>query len=226
VFVGYRGYDAADRPVAYAFGHGLTYTRFSYRDLRVTQSGSAGAGDLAITVRCVVGNTGGRSGREVVQVYVGDPAAAVARPPRELKAFAKISLEPGAEQEVVFGLTARDLSYWSVLHRRWVLEPGEFQIAVGASSRDIRLIQVMDVAGTPPAQPLTGASTLAEWLADPAGGPALRAAMGTGPDGRPGGILGSSELVRMLRQFPLSTLAVFGAGITHEQVENLIAAVT
>jgi len=226
VFVGYRGYDAADRPVAYAFGHGLTYTSFSYRDLRVTQSGSADAGDLAITVRCVVGNTGGRSGREVVQVYVGDPAAAVARPPRELKAFAKISLEPGAEQEVMFGLTVRDLSYWSALHRRWVLEPGEFQIAVGASSRDIRLIQVIDVAGTSPAQPLTGASTLAEWLADPAGGPALRAAMGTGPDGRPGGILGSDELVRMLRQFPLSTLAVFGAGITHEQVESLIAAVT
>jgi beta-glucosidase len=225
VFVGYRGYDAADRPVAYPFGHGMTYTSFSYRDLRVTQSGSAGAGDLAITVRCAVGNTGGRSGREVVQVYVGDPAAAVARPPRELKAFTKISLEPGDEQEVTFGLTARDLSYWSALHRRWVLEPGEFQIAVGASSRDIRLSQVITVAGTPPAQPLTGMSTLAEWLADPAGGPALRAAMGTGPDGRPGGILGSDELVRMLRDLPLSTLAVFGAGITHEQVKNLIATV-
>jgi beta-glucosidase len=225
VFVGYRGYDAADRPVAYPFGHGLTYTSFSYRDLRVTQSGSADAGDLAIAVRCIVGNTGGRSGREVVQVYVGDPAAAVARPPRELKAFAKISLEPGGEQEVTFGLTARDLSYWSALHRRWVLEPGEFQIAVGASSRDIRLTQVIAVAGAPPAQPLTGMSTLAEWLADPAGGPALRAAMGTGPDGRPGGILDSDELVQMLRDLPLSTLAVFGAGITHEQVKNLIAAV-
>jgi beta-glucosidase len=225
VFVGYRGYDATDRPVAYPFGHGLTYTSFSYRDLRVTQAGSADAGDLAITVRCVVGNTGGRSGREVVQVYVGDPSAAVARPPRELKAFAKVSLEPGAEQEVTFGLTARDLSYWSALHRRWVLEPGEFQIAVGASSRDIRLTQAIAVAGTRPAQPLTGMSTLAEWLADPAGGPALRAAFGTGPDGRPGGILASDGLVRVLGGIPLSTLAVFGAGITHEQVEALIAAI-
>ena len=223
VFVGYRGYDAADRPVAYPFGHGLTYTSFSYRDLRVTQAGSADAGDLAITVRCVIGNTGSRSGREVVQVYVGDPAAAVARPPRELKAFAKVSLEPGAELEVTFGLTARDLSYWSAVHRRWVLEPGEFQIAVGASSRDIRLTQAIVVVGTP-APPLTGMSTLAEWLADPSGGPALRAAFGAGPDGQPGGILASDELVRMLRGFPLSTLAVFGAGITHEQVESLIAA--
>ena len=226
VFVGYRGYDATGRPVAYPFGHGLTYTSFSYRGLRVTQTGSADAGDLTVTVRCVVGNTGGRSGREVVQVYVGDPAAALARPPHELKAFAKISLEPGAEQEVTFGLTARDLSYWSAAHRRWVLEPGEFRIAVGASSRDIRLAQAITIAGTRLARPLTGMSTLAEWLADPAGGPALRAAFGTGQDGRPGGILASDELVRMLREIPLSTLAVFGAGITHEQVGELIEAVT
>jgi beta-glucosidase len=224
VFVGYRGYDAADRPVAYPFGHGLTYTTFSYRNLRVTQAGSADSGDLAVTVSCVVANTGGRAGQEVVQVYVGDPAAAVARPPRELRAFAKISLEPGAGREVTFGLTARDLSYWSSAQRRWALEPGEFRIEVGASSRDIRLAQAVVVAGSPPARTLTGLSTLAEWLLDPAGGPALRAVFGTGPDGRPGGILGSDDLVRILGSVPLSTLAVFGAGITHEQVESLVAA--
>jgi beta-glucosidase len=224
VFVGYRGYDAADRPVAYPFGHGLTYTSFSYRDLRATQAGSADSGDLAVMVSCVVANTGGRAGQEVVQVYVGDPAAAVARPLRELRAFSKISLEPGAEQEVTFGLTARDLSYWSPARRRWVLEPGEFRIEVGASSRDIRLAQAIVVAGSPPATPLTAMSTLAEWLLDPAGGPALRAAFGTGPDGRPGGILGSDALVQMLGSVPLSTLAVFRAGITHEQVESLVAA--
>jgi beta-glucosidase len=224
IFVGYRGYDAADRPVAYPFGHGLTYTSFTYRDLRVSQAGSADTGDLSVTVSCAVANTGSRAGQEVVQVYVGDPAAAVARPPRELKAFTKVSLEPGAEQEVTFGLTARDLSYWSAAQRRWVLEPGEFLIAAGASSRDIRLSQTITVAGRPPVQPLTGMSTLAEWLAHPAGGPALRAALGTGPDGRPGGVLGSDALVGMLSGTPLSTLAVFGAGITHEQVERLVAA--
>ena len=222
VFVGYRGYDAADLPVAYPFGHGLTYTSFSYRDLRIAQAGSADAGDLTITVHCVVANTGSRSGREVVQVYVGDPAAAVARPPRELKGFATISLEPGAEQQVTIGLTARDLSYWSAAHRRWVLEPGEFRIAVGASSRDIRLAQTIIVAGSPPALPLTASSTLTEWLADPAGGPALRAASGTGPFG---GILASDELVRDLGPFPLPVLAVFGLGITPEQVSELLAAI-
>jgi beta-glucosidase len=223
VFVGYRGYDAADLEVAYPFGHGLAYTSFSYRDLRVTQAGSADGGDLAVTVSCVVANTGGRAGQEVVQVYAGGTAAAVARPPRELRAFTKISLEPGAEREVRFGLTARDLSYWSPARRRWVLEPGEFRIEVGASSRDIRLAQAVAVAGSPPARPLTGMSTLAEWLSDPAGGPALRAVFGTGPDGGPGGVLGSGDLVRMLGSVPLSTLAVFRAGITHEQVESLVA---
>jgi beta-glucosidase len=104
-----------------------------------------------------------------------------------------------------------------------VLEPGEFLIAVRASSRDIRLSQAIVVAGRQRAQPLTGMSTLAEWLADPVGGPTLRAALGTGPQGRPGGILSSDTLVRMLGGAPLSTLAVFGAGITHEQVERLVA---
>ena len=226
VFVGYRGYDALELPVAYPFGHGLSYSSFSYRDLRISQAGSADAGDLAVTVRCTVGNTGGRAGHEVVQVYVADPAAAVARPPRELKAFAKIGLEPGAEREVTFTLTARDLSYWSAVHRRWVLEGGEFGICVGASSRDIRLSAAITVAATPPALPLSGTSTLTEWLTDPAGGQALRDALGTRPDGRPGGILGSAELLAIIGNMPLATLAAFpGLGVTDELIDTLVAAV-
>ena len=151
-------------------------------------------------MRCTIANTSDRAGHEVVQVYVGDPAAAVARPPRELKAFAKIGLEPGAEREVTFTLTARDLSYWSAIHRRWVLEGGEFNICVGASSRDIRLSAAISVPATPPALPLSGTSTLTEWLTDPTGGQALRDALGTGPDGRPGGILGSEELLAIIGQ--------------------------
>jgi len=105
-----------------------------------------------------------------------------------------------------------------------VLEPGEFRIAVGASSRDIRLAETIVVAGSPPALPLMASSTLTEWLADPAGDPALRAAFGTGPDGTPGGILSNDELVRDLGDFPLPVLAVFGVGITPEQVSELLAA--
>ena len=137
-------------PVAYPFGHGLSYSSFSYRDLRISQAGSADAGDLAVTVQCTIGeHRRPRPGMRWIQVYVADPAAAVARPPRELKAFAKIGLEPGVEREVTFTLTARDLSYWSAVHRRWVLEGGEFGICVGASSRDIRLSAAITVAATP-----------------------------------------------------------------------------
>ena len=157
---------------------------------------------------------------------MGDPAAAVARPPRELKAFAKIGLEPEAEREVTFTLTARDLSYWSAIHRRWVLEGGEFNICVGASSRDIRLSAVISVPATPPALPLSGTSTLTEWLTDPTGGQALRDALGTGPDGRPGGILGSEELLAIIGNMPLATLAAFpGLGVTQELIDTLVATV-
>jgi beta-glucosidase len=226
VFAGYRGYDALELPVAYPFGRGLSYSSFSYRDLRISQAGSADAGDLAVTVRCTISNTGGPAGAEVVQVYVSDPAAAVARPPRELKAFAKVSLEPGAEQEVTFTLTARDLSYWSALHRRWVLEGGEFRICVGASSRDIRLSVAITVAATPPALPLSGTSTLTEWLSDPMGAQVLRDALGTRPDGRPGGILGSEQLLAIIGNMPLGTLAAFpGLGVTEELIDTLATAV-
>ncbi|MDX6231049.1 MAG: beta-glucosidase, partial [Frankiales bacterium] len=178
VFVGYRGYDALSTAVAFPFGHGLSYTSFDYRDLRVVQTGSHDAGDLAITVTVTVANIGGVAGREVVQLYVGDPASSVARPPRELRAFAKVSLEPGAEQQVSLTLGARDLSYWSSLHGQWVVEGGEFRIDVGASSRDIRLTETIAVEATPPALHLDGMSTLQEWLADAAGGETLRKLVG------------------------------------------------
>ena len=145
VFVGYRGYDAAAREVAYTFGHGLSYTRFEYSDLNVSE-----AGDDEVTVTCRVVNAGQRAGHEVVQLYVGDPKSRVARPPRELKGFDRIYLEPGAARQVTFTVTARDLSYWSSARRGWVLEPGEFRIEIGASARDIRLAQHFQVEGKLP----------------------------------------------------------------------------
>jgi beta-glucosidase len=227
VFVGYRGFDAVGMPVAYPFGHGLSYTTFGYSDLEVTQAGSADAGDLTVTVTCMVTNAGARSGREAVQLYVADADASVARPPRELKAFSKVDLAPGEQRRITLTLTCRDFSYWSQAHRRWVLEPGEFQVAVGASSRDLRCTQTIVIDATPPAQPLTGMSTLDEWLADPAGGQALRDAIGVDADGRPAGILGNKELLRMIGNIPLSTLAAFaGLGISHELIDRLTHAGT
>ena len=223
VFVGYRGFDAADLPVAYPFGHGLSYSTFRYSALNVTHGGSLDGGDLTVTVSCSVTNAGERPGREVAQLYVGDPDASVARPPRELKRFHKLNLAGGETKQVTFTLNARDLSYWSPARREWTVEPGLFELAVGASSRDLRLTHTITVSGTPPRPLLTGMSTLEEWLDDPSGGPALRHEIGTDPDGQPAGILGNDELIKIIGNFTLHTLAAFpGLGITHEVLAKLI----
>ena len=222
VFVGYRGYDALRREVSYPFGHGLSYTTFEYADLRASVSVDAETGDPVIDVSVAVSNSGHRRGKEVVQLYVGDPVATVARPVRELRGFQKLDLAPGETARATFRLGARDLSFWSTAHGAWHLEPGSFDLAVGASSRDLRLSASVDVTAPSVCLPLDGMSTLEEWLADPEGGPTLRAAVGTRPDGRPAGILGDDELIRVIGNFPLSTLAAFpGLGITHETVSAL-----
>jgi beta-glucosidase len=217
VFVGYRGYDAVGGEVSYAFGHGLSYTTFDYSDLTAEVSG-----DATVTVRCTVTNTGDRAGKEVVQLYIGDPEARVARPIRELKAFTKVSLEPGAAETVVFQLSARDLSYWYAPEHRWVLEGGTFDLAVGASSRDLRLTSTIDVPAPPLPVRLDAMATLEEWLAHPEGGPALREAVGVDDGGKPRGILGSEELLTVIGNFPLGTLAAFGMGIDHATVADLL----
>jgi beta-glucosidase len=226
IFVGYRGYDALDREVSYPFGHGLSYTSFGYDGLAVSVSGCADSGDLAVTVTCRVTNTGDRRGQEVVQLYVSDPEATVARPLRELKAFTKVDLEPGDTATAEFTLTARDLSYWSPRAGRWVLEGGRFELAVGASSRDLRLSTTVDIAVTAQPGPLDGTSTLQEWLADPFGSVLLRKAIGTDETGRAGGILGNEELQKVIGNFPLSRLAAFpGLGVSHSVIDELVAQV-
>ncbi|MBP2326654.1 beta-glucosidase [Kibdelosporangium banguiense] len=217
IFVGYRGYDATGLDVAYPFGHGLSYTTFEYTDLAVSTTGSHDTGDLTITVTVTVRNTGVRIGAEVVQLYVADPESSVSRPLHELKRFAKISLEPGAETSVEFTLGSRDLAYWSTRHHQWLVEGGDFVIEAGASSRDIRLQETVRVEVASPRVALTAFSTLEEWLADPDGRAALVAAVGVDQ-----GILGDEELRKVIGNFPLSALAAFpGIGITHDVLKNL-----
>jgi beta-glucosidase len=223
IFVGYRGYDALDRQVSYPFGHGLSYTSFGYTDLTTNLTGRPQDGDLMINLTCRVTNTGDRRGKEVVQLYVGDPAASVARPVRELKAFTKIDLDPGETTMVEFALTARDLSWWSTTLSDWVLEGGEFELAVGASSRDLRLTATLDIAAPPLPTRLDGMATLQEWLADPTGSALLHKAVGTDETGRPKGVLGSEELMLVIGNFPISTIAGFpGFGLTHSIVNDLV----
>jgi beta-glucosidase len=224
VFVGYRGHDRSQQPVSFPFGHGLSYTSFAYDDLGVDVSGSQADGTLAVTVTCRVTNSGERAGKEVAQLYVGDADASVARPPRELRGFTKLDLAPGESATATFTLTGRDLSYWSGSVRDWVLEPGEFDFAVGASSRDLRVSRTVYVDAPRVAPPLGPMSSLEEWLDDPDGAAALRGAFGTRPDGRLQGMLGDPELATVIGNFPMRSLAGFpNIDIDHATLDALVA---
>nr|WP_240930708.1 glycoside hydrolase family 3 C-terminal domain-containing protein [Isoptericola sp. BMS4] len=215
VLVGYRWYDARRMEVAYPFGHGLSYTTFAFDDVAAEVTGAGR--DARVRVRARISNTGTVAGAEVVQVYVGDPEAQVQRPERELKAFAKVRLEPGASQVVELALDARDLSYWHPVLGRWVVEGGEFVVSVGASSRDLRGSVTVDVAGEDVALPLGELSTLGEALAHPVAGPPIRGAL----DGSPL----DPEMLAMATDMPLVVLADFGmGGLDRDALARLIEA--
>ncbi len=137
LFVGYRYYDKKDMAPLFPFGHGLSYTRFSYSNLRVSKESFSA--ESTLTVSCDITNTGTVAGKEIVQLYVHDHHAAVARPEKELKAFAKVSLAPGATQTVAFELDQQAFWYYDSARGGWATEPGAFDIVIGASSRELHL---------------------------------------------------------------------------------------
>jgi beta-glucosidase len=126
----------------FPFGHGLSYTTFRYSDLRVSPEEIGPAGEVVVT--CRITNTGSRAGEEVVQLYLRDVVASVARPVMELRAFERIRLAPGESREVRFTLGARALGMYDA-RMQWVVEPGQFRVLIGASSEDIRLRGVVVV---------------------------------------------------------------------------------
>ena len=131
-----RGYVDMKATPLWEFGYGLSYTRFEYRDLRISSAEIRPDGSVQVSLR--VRNVGARAGAEVVQLYLNDVISSVSRPVKELRGFAKIWLEPGQQQEVTFTLAPEDLSLLDE-NMRWVVEPGKFEVLVGASSEDIRL---------------------------------------------------------------------------------------
>lgn len=162
--MGYRWYDSNNVAPLFAFGYGLSYTTFGYSNLTVSAVSPSGQ----VQVGFDLSNTGGRTGAEVSQLYLGFPAAA-GEPPKQLKGFQKISLSPGQMAHVTFNLDWEDLANWDATARGWIVTPGTFQVMVGASSRDIRLTGAFTVASVPSSdlanaalhQPVTVSSVLA-----------------------------------------------------------------
>jgi beta-glucosidase len=135
LLVGYRWFDAKEIEPDAAFGHGLSYTQFAYRDVEI----QPGQGDEKVWVSLTLSNDGSVAGTEVVQLYAGRPDRTDDEPVRELKGFTKVHLKPGKSRTVTFGLSDRNLSRWDCKHGGWTVQNGEWEFAVGSSSRDLRL---------------------------------------------------------------------------------------
>jgi beta-glucosidase len=225
VFVGYRWYDKRKIAPLFPFGHGLSYTDFAYSDLEVSAEHISDEDTLVVAV--TVTNTGDTSGKEVVQLYVQDVEASVQRPEKELRGFRKVDLAPGEKQTVRFELRERDFAYYSPRYGRWMAESGEFQILVGASSRDIRVRRGVTLQSTkdlryrfnefsffrefwanPELKPLV-IELMPKWLASHVG------------DGEP---LEEALIQDFIQDQPLNKFPYFTAGeVSAEQIRSFIA---
>ncbi len=137
IFVGYRYYDKKGIEPLFPFGYGLSYTAFAYSNLALSAQEMEPDGDIQVSLD--VQNTGSRAGKEIAQLYVRDVSSSLVRPEKELKAFAKVALEPGERTTVTLTLDQEALSFYDPAQKKWIAEAGEFEVLVGSSSRDIHL---------------------------------------------------------------------------------------
>ncbi len=138
LYVGYRYYTTIDKKVRYPFGYGLSYTTFSYENLRISEEGAA----------FLMKNTGNVTGAEVAQLYVGKKSDTVFRPVRELKGFKRVVLEPGEEKEVIIPFDDKTFRFYDTRTDTWEIESGEYQIMIGTDAETMQLQAPMQVAGT------------------------------------------------------------------------------
>lgn len=146
IYVGYRYFDTAGKAVAFPFGFGLSYTTFAYSDMKATAEGAT----------FTVTNTGTVPGTEVAQLYVSKPGSQIFRAEQELKGFARVELGPGESKTVTIALDDKAFRYFNTRTNAWEVEPGAYELRVGASSRDIRLRATLEVAGTGAPDPYEG----------------------------------------------------------------------
>jgi len=152
VYVGYRYFDKAGKAVHFPFGFGLSYTKFEYSDIKLsaTQIDEGDKFEVSFTVK----NVGAVAGAEIAQVYVKDVESTIFRPEKELKGFKKVFLNPNEEKRITIELDSRAFAYYNVLIKDWHIESGDFEILVGASSRDIKLKASVRVASKNEAAPI------------------------------------------------------------------------
>lgn len=225
IYVGYRYYDKKEMDVLYPFGHGLSYSKFTYDDIRLNKTSMIDQEELKVSV--TITNRGDRVGKEVVQVYVTDKETTIDRPLNELKGFQKIELQPGESKEVNFSLGKRAFAYYNTILHDWHVETGEFVINIGSSSRDIRLQKSVIIESTVDI-PVTfnRYSTFGDIIQTKKGQAIFEAMMVSQTDAAtiPEMGKGSDEMVAaMMYETPLSTMVSFG-GMKEEQIQELLNA--
>lgn len=137
IYVGYRWTDMPQSPKPlFAFGHGLSYTSFEYGKPQISSRTMEDDGTVSVSV--TITNTGGRAGKETVQMYVGDRRSSLPRPVKELKGFRKVELAPGESTAVTFTIDKDDLCFFDPRRHEWVAEPGMFDIYIASASDDVR----------------------------------------------------------------------------------------
>ena len=148
LYIGYRYFTTAEKAVRFPFGYGMSYTTFAYSDMVADELG----------VSLTVTNTGSVAGTEIVQLYIAKKNSELFRPAKELKGFARVTLAPGEKQRITIMLDDKAFRYWNTKTDSWEVEGGSYEIRVGASSADIRLTAVVEVAGTEAPNPYAGKS--------------------------------------------------------------------
>lgn len=213
VLVGYRYFATADATVRYPFGHGLSYTTFDTTGLTVTSDGAD-----SLTARVTVTNTGARAGKHVVQVYVATEAGPVRRARRELRAFAKVSLEPGESTAVELDLPRRAFAYWDMAVGGWIVAAGEYTVAVCADANTVLLDETVTLDGDEVAVELSLDSPVGAWFDHPQVGPLVMSTLGL--DQAPV----TDEQIAMIRSMTMSQFVhISGLPVPPESLESLMA---
>jgi len=168
IFIGYRYYEKKKILPLFVFGHGLSYTSFEYSNLKTDKTFISKDDTLKVT--CSIKNTGQRTGKEVVQLYLGFETPQEQHPLKTLAAFRKIELQPGEQRDVTFILAYTDFAYYNARTSKWMCAPGVYKLSVGSSSRDILFCQSIELTASESEKiKLSKDSTFKEWLQHPQG---------------------------------------------------------
>ena len=235
VFVGYRYYTSRKMNTAFPFGYGLSYTTFEYSNLRVDKKEMTDQEMLQVSVN--VKNTGKRSGKTVVQLYVGAPENEVIRPVRELRGFEKIFLEAGEEKTVTFTLDERAFAYWNTTIHDWYVEDGTYNVMIGEDADKMCLSEEIIVHGTREIPKTYSLNTcLGELMRDPKAqavmGPFMQGMaqndaakdMAEAQENDTSGAVNQEMMAAMMDGMPLRQLLSFVPGITREMLEQMVNA--